>query len=187
MDFDAQSIGPAKQRFRQTDGQTPIGDIVRRMDQAFLDGRQADVLHVQLGIEINERGVARHLAMLHFKIFAAAQVPVDGSQNHHKVAFSLEIGGRKMFDIFNYPEHANDGRGIDGAAGVLIVETDIAACNGRVKRPAGLRDADHRFGELVVNFGIVGIAEIEAVGDGHRFGPGADHVAGRFRHGNGPT
>ena len=42
--------------------------------------------------------------------------------------------------------------------------------------------AAHRLGELPERLGVLGAAEVEAVGDRRRFGPDAGHVAAGFQH-----
>ena len=81
------------------------------------------------------------------------------------------------------PDHADDRRRVDGAAVGLVVERDVAAGDGRAERAAGLADALDGAHELAHHLGLLGVAEVQAVGgaDGHRARRG--HVAAGLGHG----
>ena len=83
-------------------------------------------------------------------------------------------------------ENAHDAqhrRGIDAFAAGLVIERNVAAGDGRAQRGAGLGDAVDGGGKLGHDLRLFGIAEVEAVGGGHRRGAGAGHLARGFGNG----
>src|SRR4029077_18790790 len=73
--------------------------------------------------------------------------------------------------------HAHRRRRVDGPARVLIVEGDVAARDRRAEGNACVGDAATGLPELEEHFGLLGIAEVEAIGDAERHGPAAGDVA----------
>ena len=72
------------------------------------------------------------------------------------------------------------GVGIDRAGRAFIIEGDIAPGYRGLERPAGIRDAAAGFLELVEDFRLLRVAEVEAVGDAERYRTGAGDVASRL-------
>ena len=70
-----------------------------------------------------------------------------------------------------------------GLAERIVVETDVAAGDRNVERAAGFGDAVDRFAELPHDFGLFGIAEVQAIGGGHGARAGAGDVARGFGDG----
>ncbi len=87
--------------------------------------------------------------------------------------------GRQAVDEAEGPD---DRRRVDVAAEALVVEADVAADDGEPQRQAGLGHAVDGFGQLPHHLGMLGIAEVEAVHDGHRRGSRAGQVEGRLGH-----
>ena len=73
-------------------------------------------------------------------------------------------------DVVEDAEHADDGRRVDGAPLGLVVEADVAGDDGRAELVAGVGDAADDFLHLEVDVGALGVAEVEAVGDGDGHG-----------------
>ena len=93
------------------------------------------------------------------------------------MAVFLELVGNVLGYILEEAQGAYDGGGIDGFATGLVVEADIAADYGHVQDTAGLGHAPYTPLQLVVDVGPLGVAEIEAVGDGERGCSDAGEVA----------
>src|SRR5690348_2168536 len=95
-------------------------------------------------------------------------------QQDDRVAFVAESHAEGRIGVFENAEDAKDGRGINRAPESFVVEADVAAGDGHVEGAAGLGDAINRLAELAHDFGLFGIAEIEAIrgGDGTRAGAG---------------
>ena len=74
---------------------------------------------------------------------------------------------------------ADGGRRVDGAGGGLVVEADVAAGDGDVEGAAALGEAVDGLLELIKILGVVGIAEVEVVGDGDGIGADGDEVGSR--------
>ena len=85
----------------------------------------------------------------------------------------------------NQPQRADHRGGIDVAAPALVVEADIAAHDRDGQPPAGFAHPVDRLRKLPHDLGVLGVAEVEAVDEGHRPGPHAGHVEGRLRHDQG--
>ena len=93
-------------------------------------------------------------------------------------------GGRRSSRSMT-PSTATTGRGVDVGPAARVVEADVAADDGDVERPAGLGHAVDGLRQLPHDLGVLGVAEVEAVDQGHGPGPGAGHVEGRLGHGHG--
>ena len=90
-----------------------------------------------------------------------------------------------MRRVFDHAHHA-DGRSRVNRRTVaaLVVETHVAACYGGVELAAGFAHAVDGVLELVIDFLVVRIAKVQAIGDGGRFAAGTNDVAGSFGYGN---
>ena len=97
---------------------------------------------------------------------------------------ALEPLRRVLLDILEQPDHADGRRRRDRAPLGLVVEAHVAADHRHAQRDTRVADAAHRLGELPHHLGLLGIAEVEAVGDAERLGAGADDVARAFDHGD---
>src|SRR5438874_8606358 len=71
--------------------------------------------------------------------------------------------GGDMLALLDETDHRNSGSRINGAGRALIVETDIAASDRRVKNAASFGQATDRLAQLPKDFGRVRVAEIEVV------------------------
>ena len=78
---------------------------------------------------------------------------------------------------------ADDRRGVDRAAVRLVVERDVARDDRDAERLARGRHALDRLGQLPGDLRLLGVAEVEAVGDRERLAAGAGDVARRLEHG----
>ena len=85
-----------------------------------------------------------------------------------------------MLRLFDDADHRDGRRRINGAVGILVVETDVAARNGRVEDAAGFGESADRFFELPENFRVIAIAEVQIVGRAERQSAGAGQVPRRF-------
>ena len=86
------------------------------------------------------------------------------------------------------PTTPTTGVGWIGPAVVLVVERDVARDDRQAERLAGQRHALDGLGELVADVSPrLGVAEVEAVGDGGRPGAGAGDVPGRLADGAHPA
>ena len=81
------------------------------------------------------------------------------------------------------PDAADDGRRVDRAAVGLVVERHVPGDDRNAQRLAGLRHPLDRLGELPGDLALLGVAEVEAVGEPERLAAGAGDVARRLEHG----
>ena len=87
--------------------------------------------------------------------------------------------------VLEEAEDADDRGGVDGAAGRLVVEADVAAGDGQAEGLAGGGHAVDGGRERAHHLGPFGAGEVEAVGDRDRLGAGAGDVAGGLGDGQG--
>ena len=71
-------------------------------------------------------------------------------------------------DVLEEAHHPDGRRREDRLAVRLVVERDVPRDDGRLEGAAGEGDPLHRGGELAHDLGPLGVAEVEAVGDGER-------------------
>ena len=79
-------------------------------------------------------------------------------------------------------DHADHRRRVDRAVGPLVVEGDVAADDGHAERRADVGEAADGAVELPGRGGLLGVAEIEAVGQAERLGADAGEVLGALEH-----
>src|SRR4051812_38034604 len=77
------------------------------------------------------------------------------------IAFVFEILSCDVLGLFNLPNHGNSGGGINWAARILIVEADISTSYRRIEYTTGLSQSFNGAPQLIEDFRIVGIAEIQ--------------------------
>ena len=83
------------------------------------------------------------------------------------------------------PSTATTGVGSMSVPRTGVVEADVAADDGDLEGQARLGHAVDGLRQLPHHLGVLGVAEVEAVDEGHGPGPGAGHVERRLGHGHG--
>src|SRR5207247_7276227 len=116
------------------------------------------------------------------QVFAPTQLVGRLAEQDDLVSVALEGGPRDVLDRVDDADHPDDWRGVHGAARMLVVERDVAACDRRAERFACFPDPAYRFPQLVIHLGLSRIAEVEIVRDRERAPTGAGHVASRLRN-----
>ncbi len=106
-----------------------------------------------------------------------------GEQDHVSVAPAL----RHVAHVLEQPDAADDRSRVDRATVGLVVERDIAGHDRHAQRLASLRHPLDRLGELPGDLALLGVAEVEAIGQPDRLGAGAGNVAHRLEHGELPA
>ena len=84
---------------------------------------------------------------------------------------------RDTADVGHEPDAADDGRRVDRAAVGVVVERDVPRDDRDAERLAGERHALDRLGELPADLRLLGVAEVEAVGEAERLAADARDVA----------
>ena len=79
-------------------------------------------------------------------------------------------------------DHGDDRGRVDRPVGTLVVEGDVAADDRDAERRAGLGEGAHRAVELPGRGRLLGVAEVEAVGQAERLGADAGEVLGALEH-----
>ncbi len=106
------------------------------------------------------------------------------AQQDDRVALVLEPLSGDVIGPFNEADHRDRWGGVDRAVWTLIIETDVAAGDGRVESATSLGQAAHGFAQLPEGLRVVGIAEIEIVGRAERRGSSASQISRRLCDGD---
>ena len=117
-------------------------------------------------------------------ILAAVELGVYRSDQRDDVALVAKSGGATPRDIIDDAHHADDDRGIDARATGVVVEADVAAHHRDVQCPARVADAVDGVVQVPPDVGVLGIGEIEAIGDRGRFRACGDDIASRLADGD---
>ena len=167
----------------ERDGEAPVREVMHRVDGARLDQAADEVAVAALQREVDGRRRALLAALDHRQVGRLAEPALARPDEHQHVALALEGDRRVARDVVEHADAA-DGRGRQDADAVgLVVERDVARHDREVERPAGLADALEAADELAHHLGLLGVAEVEVVGDGERLGADRRDVAPRLGHG----
>src|SRR6266705_6691167 len=79
------------------------------------------------------------------------------------LTFFLKIKGHFVFNIFKQSHHSNCWSWINRPLRVLIIKTYVTAGNRRIKFSASLTHSFDSMYELIIYFGIIRIAKVEAI------------------------
>ena len=113
----------------------------------------------------------------------AAELAAGGAEDHDLVAGRGEVARHPVGDALEQAHHADRGRRVDRAGRALVVEAHVPAGHRRVERAAGVGDAAAGLPELEEDFRLLGVAEVEAIGDAQRHRAGAGDVPRRLGDG----
>ena len=105
----------------------------------------------------------------------------EPAQQDDAVAALPAVGDAR--DVAHEADAADDRRRRDRRAAGLVVERDVPRDDGDPERVGRLRDPFDRLRELPADLGLLGVAEVEAVGEGERLAAGAGDVERGFHHG----
>ena len=105
----------------------------------------------------------------------------EPAQQDDAVAALPAVGDAR--DVAHEADAADDRRRRDRRAAGLVVERDVPRDDGDPERVGRLRDPFDRLRELPADLGLLGVAEVEAVGEGERLAAGAGDVERGLHHG----
>ncbi len=117
------------------------------------------------------------------EIFAAAQIRPGAPQKDNAVTRFLKMRTNDLINVLQKADHANNGGWENGAFFSLVIERDVAPGDRRFKNPTGFTHARDGLLEEIKRFGFIGVAEVQAVGDGDGFCSGAGDVASCLSYG----
>ena len=117
------------------------------------------------------------------EVLAAPQLVARLAEEGDDVVLGGEGVRHRARDVLEEAHHPDGRRREDRLAVRLVVERDVSRDDGRLERAAGEGEPLHRRGELAQDLGPLGVAEVEAVGDGERPRARAGDVQGRLGHG----
>ena len=106
----------------------------------------------------------------------------SGAPARNKESPSRQCPGTRRTSV-DEPDTADDRRRMDREPVGLVVERDVSGDDRDSERLAGERHPLDRLRELPGDLGLLGIPEVEAVGEGERMSPGARDVPYGFEHG----
>ena len=145
-------------------------------------------LHHVFFIEVKVRsGRGRDSVLVH-EVLARGKVVAAAADQKDQVALRLEPEGGHVVDVVDQADHGDGWSREHGlnlvADGRLVVKTHVAAGHWGLELQAGLAHALDGPDKLPVHLGVVGVAKVEAVGDGAGGSARAGDVAGVLGHGN---
>ena len=161
---------------------------MRALDPTGADAVQCGILHgfFFLQITARRRAVLDAFAVLQIGRTAQTQIGIvfihRFAQQDDDIAFILEPLRGDMFLFLDQTDNSDRGGRVDRSVRILIVKTDIAACDRCAKDIACLCQTSHRFLELIEQFRMMRIAEIEIIRTAQRDRSGAGQIAGAFCH-----
>ena len=145
---------------------------------------EEEFLVALLLLEVDRRRRPGLEAVDDLEILRAADLFPGLADEDDGVAGRPEAGPDGLADVLDEADDPQDGRRVDGQAFGVVVEADVAARDRDAERPAGLGQAGDGLFELAHDLGLLGIAEVQAVGDADRPGPDAGQVPAGFGHGD---
>ena len=121
------------------------------------------------------------------KVVGSTEFAAGLADQEDLVTSLLEGLGGDVRRVVDAADHGDGGGRVDRTGGAFVVEADIAAGDGDVEGAASLGDSLHGGAELVEVLRLVGVAEVEVVGDTERNGSRAGQVAGALGDGDART
>ena len=105
------------------------------------------------------------------------------AKEQDRVTADAKVARHRHRHVGKQADHPDGRRRIDRTCRILVVQRDVPASDRCPERPTRIANAATRLDELKVDIRLLGIPEVEAVGDTKRPGTGAGDVAGRFGDG----
>ena len=112
----------------------------------------------------------------------AAQLRREVADDRDAVALGAEAEPPGARHVGELADHADDRRRVDRPLAALVVERHVAADDRDRERPAGVAEAAHRLGQLPGDVRLLGVAEVEAVGQAERLRADAREVRRALEH-----
>src|SRR5437870_3514557 len=97
------------------------------------------------------------------EVFRTIDIVSYVTQHVDDISFMFEIEGHFVFNVFKQTNHTNGWRGINRSFRVLVIKTHITPSHRRVELAASIAHALYGLHKLIINLGIVRIAEVETV------------------------
>ena len=142
-------------------------------------------LNPPLEVEVEGRSRAGVDPVSQALVLAATQIHPHRPDQEYRVAVLSKACRAASLQVLQVPHHPDHGGRVDAHSLGVVVEGDVAAHHRDTEGQTGLAHPLHGLGELPEDLGLLGIAEVEAVGHRDRRGSDGDHVAGGFADGDG--
>ncbi len=169
--LDAEAASQA--RLGQRDRQPAVGQVVGGRQQPAAARRHQHLGERCFGAEVDRRRAAAQVPVRDPGPQRAAELRPGRAEQHDAGAGHGEAGADPAADVLVHAEHPDDRGRLDRHAAGLVVEADVPAGDRRAQGQAAVGQPAHGLGELPHHAGVLGRAEVEAVG--HRQRPGAGH------------
>ncbi len=156
---------PPERRLGDGHREPAVAAVVRRAKESPSDGlaqRAAGAPARRRGRSWAGRPRARGRTL---RYSLPARSAAGSAQQDDDVAARTEAAVAAARQVRQQAQHADDGRGPDGPAARFVVEAHVPAHDRDAEGLAGLRHALDDLGQLVVHGGVVGRAEVQAVGE----------------------
>ena len=152
-------------------------------DELLLRRRLDQLREAALGREIDRRGAAAEVAVDRAGPGRAGELGRGDPEKVDVLAGILPARRDAAGDVVDDAEHTDDRRREDGGVAGLVVEADVAAGHGDAELEARVGEAVDGLPELPHDLGVLGAAEVQAVGDGGRHSARDGDVAVRLGEG----
>ncbi len=177
----------ARRHFREADREPAIRQVVHGRDGPRADQPADEIAVAPLGLEIDRRRRALATSADVAEVERLPEPALRLADEQHGLAGRLEAGGRDPRDVVDEADAADRRGRQDAAAAGLVVERHVARHDREVERAGRLADPADAAHEFAHGFGLLGVAEIEVVGQGQGQGPDGGEVAPGLRHGLPPA
>ena len=164
-------------------GQAPARDVLRRAREPCRGRLLQEGVQGGLALEVDRRRaiLRRHAGEL--RVDAPGQPRDRLADEDDQVVVRGECRSHAAAHVLEQADDPDLRRRGDGSLGRLVVETDVATGDREAEGAAGVAHAADRLGEPPERLWLLGVAEVEAVGDAQRTGACHRHVADRLGDG----
>ena len=157
-----------------------------RSHHALADQLSDLALHYVFLVEVKVGRGRCSDSVLVYEVLTRSQVVAAAANHVDQVALGFKAEGGYVLDVVHQADHG-DGRGREDRLDLvadrgLVVEADVSAGHRGFELQTGLAHTLDGADELPVHLGVVGIAKVEAVGDGAGGSARAGDVAGVLGH-----
>ena len=145
-----------------------IGNVVAGGDPPALDLAPHEIAVAPLGGEVDRRRRPLLPALDLALVEGAGEMATGAAHQQQRLVRRLEGRVARPLEVGDQAEAADRRRRQDARALGLVVEGDVAGDDREIQRPAGVGHALDAAHELAHDVRPLGVAEVEAVGDGER-------------------
>ena len=168
--------------FQQAGKKAAFRDIVCRLDQFVGDQASHGLLYLVLFLQLKVRCRAMGNTTQVVQVFRAVDIVVVLANEVYAVAGMLEAERHFLVHIIQHAHHTYGRCRVYRPIFTLVVEAYVTTGYRGVELETGFTHAFYSMYELVVNFRIVWVTKVQAVGNSYRQAAAAYYVARCFAH-----